>query len=180
MRPDYPEAPAWCVSQWFNTDHDLSLEQMRGKVVVLHAFQMLCPGCVSHGLPQAQRIYDYFSSDDVAVMGLHTVFEHHEAMTPVSLAAFIYEYRLTFPIAVDMAGDEDVPVTMARYQMRGTPTLILIDQAGFIRANYFGRPEDLQIGAEISALINAGHAANHAVAVNTGGGKGCSDEGCLI
>lgn len=32
---------------------------------------MLCPGCVSHGLPQAQRILSTFG-DDVVVLGLHT------------------------------------------------------------------------------------------------------------
>ncbi len=54
----------------------------------MEAFQMLCPGWVSHGLPQAKRIQQAFG-DDVAVLDLHTVFEHHEAMTPVSLEAFL-------------------------------------------------------------------------------------------
>jgi hypothetical protein len=42
----------------------------------------------------------------------------------------IHDYRLTFPIGVDEAsGDASIPVTMRRFQMRGTPTLILIDRA---------------------------------------------------
>lgn len=49
----------------------------------------------SHGLPQAERIQTTFG-DDVTVMGLHTVFEHHDAMTLVSLEAFLHEYRITF------------------------------------------------------------------------------------
>jgi len=68
---------------------------------------------------------------------------------------------------------------MTRYQMRGTPTLILIDQEGMLRANYFGRPEDLQIGAEVSALVNA----PHTVSTNTSSAesaKGCTDEGCAV
>ncbi len=175
----YP-APDWSVSQWFNSDVDISLSQLRGKVVVLHAFQMLCPGCVSHGIPQAQKIHDYFSKDDVAVIGMHTVFEHHEAMTPTSLEAFIYEYRLGFPIGVDTASDDSpTPITMTRYQMRGTPTLILIDREGMLRANYFGRPEDMQVGAEITALVNAPHLSN-ADRSNEEQESGCSDEGCAI
>ena len=47
----------------------------------MEAFQMLCPGCVSHGLPQAKRIQHTFG-DAVTVLGLHCVFEHHAAMTP--------------------------------------------------------------------------------------------------
>ncbi len=174
------QAPDWSVSQWFNTDNAITLEQLRGKVVVLHAFQMLCPGCVSHGLPQAQKLHDYFSRDDVAVIGLHTVFEHHAAMTPTSLKAFIHEYRLSFPIGVDTASaDADTPVTMTRYEMRGTPNVCLIDREGMLRANYFGRPEDLQIGAEISALINKPHTVG-ARAESPAPAEGCTDEGCKV
>ena len=42
-------APTLQVRQWLNTPEAISLEGLRGRVVVLHAFQMLCPGCVSQG-----------------------------------------------------------------------------------------------------------------------------------
>lgn len=94
-------APTLDVMRWFNTPRPRALADLRGRVVVLHAFQMLYPGCVQGGLPQAQRISRLFPAEEVAVIGLHTVFEHHAAMTPVSLEAFIHEYRLTFPIGID-------------------------------------------------------------------------------
>ena len=98
---------------------------------------MLCPGCVSHGLPQAQRIEQVFGRD-LTVLGLHTVFEHHAAMTPVSLEAFLYEYRIGFPVGVDQAEPgSELPVTMRRYALRGTPSLIVIDRAGRLRVNLF-------------------------------------------
>ena len=147
-------APELDVVQWFNAAEPLSLAGLRGKVVVLHAFQMLCPGCVGAGLPQAKKIAATFPADEVAVIGLHTVFEHHEAMTPVSLAAFIHEYRLGFPIAVDRpGGDGPIPHTMAAYGMRGTPSLVLIDRAGTVRHHGFGAEDDLKIGAEIALLV---------------------------
>jgi peroxiredoxin len=150
----HPAAPPWQTTQWFNRNAALSLEECRGKVIALHAFQMLCPGCVQHGLPQAQKIHAMFDNNDVVVVGLHTVFEHHAAMTPVSLAAFIHEYRLTFPIGVDAAGpDGGVPLTMAAYQMRGTPTLVLIDRQGRVRWHRLGQVEDMAVGAAIASLI---------------------------
>ena len=107
-------APAWQVTRWFNTRAPIALADLRGKVVVLHTFQMLCPGCVFHALPQTQKIAQLFAGDDVAVIGLHTVFEHHAAMTPVALEAFIHEFRLSFPIGVDEPGQPGpVPKTMA-------------------------------------------------------------------
>lgn len=148
-------APPWHVEQWFNTEQPLSLEALRGKVVVLEAFQMLCPGCVSHGLPQAGRVRDTFDPEQVAVIGLHTVFEHHAAMAPTSLAAFIHEYRIKFPVGVDKAGsDVDIPQTMQAYAMPGTPTLTLIDAQGRIRHQHFGQISDLVLGAEIATLVN--------------------------
>lgn len=147
------KAPDLQVSQWFNTDTAISLPSLLGKVVVLEAFQMLCPGCVNHGLPQAQSIHTSFSQDSIAVIGLHTVFEHHAAMTPVSLEAFLHEYRISFPVAVDQASGQGIPKTMQAYQMRGTPSLVLIDAQGHLRASHFGQISDLRIGAEIATLV---------------------------
>jgi hypothetical protein len=83
------------------------------------------------------------------------VFEHHAAMTPVSLEAFIHENRLTFPIGVDAPGeDTPIPVTMSRYGMRGTPTSILIGRDGTIRHG-FGQEEDMALGALIASALGA-------------------------
>lgn len=153
-------APELDVVQWFNAGQPPTLAGLRGKVVVLHAFQMLCPGCVSHGLPQAQRIAATFPASEVAVIGIHTVFEHHAVMTPAALAVFIHEYRLSFPIAVDRPGEDGpIPHTMAAYGMRGTPSLVLIDRAGLIRQHAFGPVDDMKAGAEIALLMAEGRDA---------------------
>jgi len=153
----FPPAPPLLVERWFNSPHDITLESLRGKVVVVEAFQMLCPGCVSHGIPQAQRIQAAFGSADVVVLGLHTVFEHHAAMTPVSLKAFLHEYKVTFPVGVDLAHESGMPQTMRGYHMQGTPTLILIDPQGRLRKQWFGAASDLVVGAEIMRLLLERH-----------------------
>lgn len=148
-------APELAVSQWFNTENPISLAALRGRVVLLHAFQMLCPGCVSHGTPQAERAHRMFRSTDLVVIGLHTVFEHHAAMSPVSLEAFIHEYRLTFPIGVDQSGDGvPIPITMQRYQMQGTPTSIMIGRDGRVRHKGFGQEDDMALGMIIGTLLS--------------------------
>lgn len=149
-------APAWTTSEWFNTDGALRLADLRGKVVVLHTFQMLCPACVHHGLPQAQRIRAAFAPQDVAVVGLHTVFEHHAAMTPVSLKAFLQENRIEFPVGVDAPSadaNDPIPLTMRSHGMQGTPTLVLIDRRGKLRRHAFGAEDDLALGAGIATLV---------------------------
>ena len=148
-------APPWQTTAWLNTDQPLELEHLRGRVVVVHAFQMLCPGCVSHGIPQAQRIAELFARAPLTVVGLHTVFEHHEAMGVEALRAFVQEYRIRFPVGVDAPGPDGdaMPRTMRAYGMQGTPTIVLIDAQGRRRRQVLGTHDDLLLGAEIGTLL---------------------------
>lgn len=152
--PDSSHAPELSVSTWFNTPEPLTLEALRGRVVLLHSFQLLCPGCVAHSIPQIQRIERAFVQTDLQIIGLHTVFEHHDAMTPVTLRAFLHEYRINSPVAVDMADENSaIPVTMQRYAFRGTPSSVLIGRDGAILHQSFGVEEDLVMGARIAMAL---------------------------
>ena len=167
--------PEWSVQRWFSRENDLRLRDLRGRVVVLETFQMLCPGCVSHGLPLASKIFESFSGDEVAVVGLHTVFEHHEAMGPGALAAFLHEYRIPFPVGVDRPTALGVPETMQRYGLRGTPSLLLVDQEGRLQARHFGAVSELAIGAQIGSLLRKDVPAEGGVAGSFGS---CGADGC--
>ncbi len=153
-------APELLVQSWFNTDRPLLLSGLRGRVVVLAAFQVLCPASVAAAVPQALRIFETFEPKDVVVIGLHATFEHHDAVSEAVLKAFIQEYRLKFPIALDQPNPASpIPHTMERYKMRGTPSLVLIDRHGLVRKHAFGAVDDLRIGAEIGALTQESGAA---------------------
>lgn len=173
-----PLAPDLAVSQWFNTDRPLDLGALRGRVVYMHTFQLLCPGCVLRGIPQAQRVERIFARSDLQVIGLHTVFEHHAAMTPVTLKAFIHEYGLTSPVGVDMAGDDTpVPVTMQRYGLQGTPSSVLIGRDGRILHRTFGVEDDILVGARIAQALAAPVIAT---AGATADGGNCADGVCAL
>jgi len=176
-------APALQVSHWFNAAPGLELEGLRGRVVALHAFQMLCPGCVSHALPQAQAMHQLFAAQGLVTLGLHSVFEHHAAMQPHALEVFLHEYRIGFPVALDaeVAGSP-LPATLQRYGLRGTPSLVLIDRAGRRRLQHFGRIEDLQLGGWLGALLaeseGSGPSSSCTAAREPAISPHCSDEGC--
>ena len=149
FNPEQP--PELVASQWFNSE-PLSLKKLKGKVVVVVAFQMLCPGSLRHSLPQAQRIARAFNSDEVAVVGLHMVFENHADMSPSQLEPFLKTEHIEIPIAVDKQEDSGVPETMEAYGMQGTPTLLIFDRQGRLRRHYLGAVDDVRLGAEIMAL----------------------------
>lgn len=178
-------APELQISEWLNTPQPLTLASLRGKVVVLHTFQIFCPGCIQVGIPQAQRIYQEFDPARVTVIGLHTVFEHHSVMGREALEVFVHEYRLRFPIGIDKyeGQPQGVPLTMRAYQMQGTPTLILIDKTGRVRLHKFGHVSDLTVGFSIGALL-AEEPENSAPMPAATQAKGedaaCDTDGCKV
>jgi peroxiredoxin len=153
---EFPTAPPLRVSQWFNSDRVITLDELRGKVVLIHTFQMLCPACVMHATPQAAHLWQHYrqgGNNNVVVLGLHTVFEHHDVMTPAALAVYLHEFRVPFPVGVDMPGDNGpIPQTMSAYNTQGTPTTLLIDGAGRLRKHHFGVESDRQLIADIDQL----------------------------
>ncbi len=149
-------APEWKTKTWLNTTTPMTLELLRGKVILLHAFQMLCPGCVSTSIPQVKRVAEHFKDASLQVIGMHTVFEHHSAMDEISLRAFLHEYGVRYPVGIDMPGlkGNPMPQTMQAYEMRGTPTTVLIDAEGCTRRMTFGTCSDLALGADIAILLS--------------------------
>lgn len=155
MNKSYFPLQEWHVSQWFNTPQPLRLADLLGQVVMIHTFQMLCPGCVLHAIPQASRAHQALGGEGLKVIGLHTVFEHHEAMQPHALKAFIHEFRLRFPIGVDSASpNTPIPQTMAQWGLQGTPSLLILDKQGYVRLNHFGQIDDLVLGSILGRLLN--------------------------
>lgn len=141
------------VSSWVNSA-PLSIEALHGRVVVIEAFQMLCPGCISHGLPLAQRVHRTFDRDEIVVLGLHTVFEHHAVMGRDALEVFLSEYRIEFPVAIDRSiPGQAIPATMQRYGLRGTPSMLIIDREGRLRDIAFGTIDELALGAHLGRLL---------------------------
>ena len=166
------------ASEWLNTPKPLTLSALKGRVVVVTVFQMLCRGCATVSLPQASQLDVAFSRNDLMVLGLHSVFEHHHVMTSDALRAFAHEYRLGFPIAIDRPCEGSaIPSTMRAWSLDGTPTLMVFGRDGQLALKHFGHIEDLQLGALLGSLI-AARAAPSADAVGidraAGAGPVCS------
>jgi hypothetical protein len=106
------------------------------------------------------------------------VFEHHDAMTPVSLEAFLHEYRITFPVGVDSPSEDGpIPRTMAAYGFRGTPSLVLIDKAGKIRHHGFGQEDDIALGFRLGMLMSETVPAQQEKPADVQ--DGCDADGCV-
>ena len=142
------------VDKWLNCPEDFSLDVFNNKIKIIHAFQMLCPGCVYRGIPQTIELYQKYHSENIVVVGLHCVFEHHDVMTEKALKIFISEWQLPFPVGIDKRlENQTIPETMKAYKLKGTPSMLVIDQEGFIKVHQFGHLNQEPFENFISELI---------------------------
>ncbi|EQC45518.1 peroxiredoxin [Bacteriovorax sp. Seq25_V] len=142
------------IEKWLNVNEVFELNVESRKIKVIHVFQMLCPGCVYRGIPQTIELFNKFNGTEVAVVGLHSVFENHHVMTAEALEVFIHEWRLPFPVGIDLRLEGQwMPETMRTYQLQGTPSLIIIDHLGEVKLSAFGHLDLDRVESLISSLI---------------------------
>lgn len=117
-------APSLRAIAWVNSE-PLTLERLRGKVVLLDFWGVGCGPCVA-ALPAVQRLAEQFGGKGVVAIGVHDSGIDREA-----LRRFAAEHRLTYPLAID-AEDEGLSFgkTFTAYTVRGIPTVAVIDREG--------------------------------------------------
>jgi thiol-disulfide isomerase/thioredoxin len=149
-------APQWKVSEWLNSDPG-DLSKQRGQVVLIHFFQLWCPGCNEFSIPLFQRWEDRFGSrDDVTIVAIHTVFEGHDIQTPEQLRLFIEEKGIQYPVGIDAypSPESEIPITMDRFETGGTPHVVIVDKKGLLRFTHFGHFDAEPVEAYIDRILS--------------------------
>lgn len=139
-------APALAVDEWVR-GKPTTLNALKGKVVLLDIFQIICPGChAAH--PKIVRMQKRYKDDGLEVLGLAVAFELHGAQTPEKIRRYVDQKAYPYPVALDKGLIE----TFRRYGARGTPYTVLIDRQGRIRYLDFFRLETVE--STIRQLLN--------------------------
>jgi hypothetical protein len=68
------------VSEWVQ-GRPTNIDKERGNVVLVEVFQVNCPGCFTHGIPQAIDMYMKYRDSGLKVLGLATAFEDFDKNT---------------------------------------------------------------------------------------------------
>jgi len=147
------QAPEWNIAHWYDADGETTnyeLEDFKGKVIYLLAFQSWCPGCHSVGFPNLKETMAAFEDrDDVAFLAVQTVFEGESVNTVEKVKETAKKYELNIPFGHD-PGDDSYYVRsqiMTDYKTGGTPWVIIIDKAQTVRYNDFHLPAENAIEA---------------------------------
>ncbi|WP_407345255.1 NHL domain-containing thioredoxin family protein [Pengzhenrongella phosphoraccumulans] len=116
---------------WLNTGgRDVSLADLRGKIVVLDFWTFCCINCL-HVLDELRELERQYA-DVLVIVGVHSPKFAHEA-DPVALAAAVERYEVHHPVL-----DDPQLTTWSAYTARAWPTLVVIDPEGYIVAQMAG------------------------------------------
>jgi len=155
--PALPTDPA----DWLNTDQPLSLDQLRGRVVVLDFFTSCCINCL-HVLPELAAVEAHFAGRPVDVVGVHSA-KFPMEREPEAVARALRREGVRHPVALDP--DHEL---WEQYAVRGWPTVMVLDPLGRIawrqsgevdRATLIPVIDDLLAEAAEAELLADGPAA---------------------
>jgi thiol-disulfide isomerase/thioredoxin len=122
-------APDWRNASWLNTDHTLTLRELRGRVVLLNFWVFTCYNC-TNTVPSLVDFDRQYRDRGLTLIGIHTpefppyAGEHDRANVQRALG----QYRIRYPNAQD--NDRR---TWDLYGIRFWPSFVLIDKRGNIR-----------------------------------------------
>ena len=115
---------------WFNSE-PLTLEQLKGKVVIIDFWTYSCINC-QRTLPYLRDWNEKYKDKGLVIIGVHAPeFEFEKSEKNVAQA--IKDFKLTYPIVQD----NDF-ATWRAYNNRYWPAKYFIDKEGYIRYTHFG------------------------------------------
>lgn len=129
-------APELKVIKWFGPE--LSLEELRGKVVLLDFWGTRCKPCIA-GMPKVQQLYEKYNNEGLVIIALTSPGDDDERITE-----FIdsNNYKINFAKAsID---------TIADYAISGIPAYFLIDKNGCL---IWGPEHDVPSEGNIEELL---------------------------
>lgn len=118
------KAPNFAVSDWVQ-GAPTNFDQEKDHIVLVEVFQVNCPGCFMHALPEAINIYNKYKDEGVRVIGIATAFEDYDKNTLDNLKMLVetgevvgetknalsmygqlqsgnkLHYKIPFPLAMD-------------------------------------------------------------------------------
>jgi hypothetical protein len=73
-------APNLRIGEWVQ-GVPTNIDKEKSKVVVVEVFQVNCPGCFLHGIPEVIGVYNNTDKSEVKVLGIATAFEDYDKNT---------------------------------------------------------------------------------------------------
>ena len=137
---DYGPAPEIVTAgEWFNidalgtaaADGNVTMEELKGKVVLLDFWTYSCINCV-RTIPYLRSWYEAYRDDGFVIIGVHTP-EFAFERNPENVRAAMQDLGVTWPVVLDNDYDQ-----WRAYNNRYWPAHYFIDADGRVRYFHFG------------------------------------------
>jgi len=154
LRPeaDRVEVPGFeGATQWLNVDRALTLEDLRGRVVVVDFWTSCCINCLQT-LPTLKRIEDAFRGAPVVVVGVHSP-KFDEEGDAERLVDIVLDNRIEHPVAAD--GGMKV---WRAWGVEAWPTVAVLDTKGKALWAGAGEPEYDELATVVRSALREGEA----------------------
>ncbi len=133
------------IESWINSD-PLSLEELRGRVVLVDFWTYTCVNCI-RTFPYLKLWHSRYADDGLVILGIHTPEFEFEKFHDNVLEA-TRQNGIAWPVALD----NDYQ-TWRAYNNRYWPAKYLIDGNGIIRYTHFGEGAYAETEMEIRKLL---------------------------
>lgn len=145
--PQYGQAPEFVgIEKWLNTDSPLTLDGLRGKVVLIDFWTYSCINCI-RTLPYVTGWYEKYKDQGFVVIGVHTPEFAFEKKT-MNVVDAMARYKISYPVAQDNNYG-----TWRAYGNRYWPAHYLVDTEGRIREYHFGEGNYKETEQAIQSLL---------------------------
>src|SRR5689334_4781977 len=131
---------------WINVREPLSLEKLKGQIVVLDFWTYCCINCM-HMLPALAALEKKYESKPVVFIGVHSAKFFNE-QDKKNIENAVARYEISHPVVVD----KNMSI-WRKYDVNGWPTIIIIDPNGTIVYKQSGEGQRESIEDTIDVLL---------------------------
>lgn len=128
-RPEAAAPPFPADLDWVNVDGELTLDDLRGKVVLLDFWTYGCINCI-HMIPILEQLEQKYA-DELVIIGVHSAKFENEGQT-ANIEQIVQRYEVKHPIIND--SEFRVWNTYRIFGVNAWPTFALIDPRGNVYA----------------------------------------------
>lgn len=142
----YPAPELQGITGWLNSS-PLTLQSLKGKVVLLDFWTYGCPYCI-YSLPHLNDWYNKYSALGLVIIGVHSP-EYPFETNVLSIQNAINKYGIQYPVAIDNYNQ-----SWREYNGLYYPTTYLIDKNGYVVYRHIGQGADNVVENNIRTLLS--------------------------
>jgi thiol-disulfide isomerase/thioredoxin len=131
---------------WINVDEPLSLEKLKGQIIVLDFWTYCCINCM-HMLPALAALEKKYEGKQVIFIGVHSAKFFNE-QDKKNIESAVARYEISHPVVVD----RNMSI-WRKYDVSGWPTIIIIDPNGTIVYKQSGEGQKESIEDTVDVLL---------------------------